>query len=68
MNTFFYQSIENIFSQSRLSVYKKDRVDVILANPPFGASVSDGIETNYPKRNLVLGTQTPRRSKIILKN
>ena len=26
----------------------KDRVDVILANPPFGASVSDGVETNYP--------------------
>lgn len=25
-----------------------DRVDVILANPPFGASVSDGVETNYP--------------------
>lgn len=26
----------------------KERVDVILANPPFGASVSDGVETNYP--------------------
>ena len=26
----------------------KDRVDVILANPPFGASVSYGVETNYP--------------------
>ena len=26
----------------------KDRVDVILANPPFGASVSNGVETNYP--------------------
>jgi type I restriction enzyme M protein len=30
------------------SIVEKDRVDVILANPPFGASVSDGIETNYP--------------------
>lgn len=30
------------------SITKKDRVDVILANPPFGASVSDGVETNYP--------------------
>ncbi|HUX20655.1 MAG TPA: class I SAM-dependent DNA methyltransferase [Spirochaetia bacterium] len=30
------------------SIGAKDRVDVILANPPFGASVSDGIETNYP--------------------
>ncbi|MGD9487781.1 MAG: N-6 DNA methylase [Calditrichaceae bacterium] len=27
----------------------KDRVDVILANPPFGASVSDGVETNFPQ-------------------
>ena len=26
----------------------KDRVDLILANPPFGASVSDGVETNFP--------------------
>lgn len=27
---------------------KKDRVDVILANPPFGASIADGVETNFP--------------------
>lgn len=26
----------------------KDRVDIILANPPFGASVTDGAETNFP--------------------
>lgn len=30
------------------SITERDRVDVILANPPFGASVSDGVETNYP--------------------
>ena len=30
------------------SIVEKDRVDVILANPPFGASVSDGVGTNYP--------------------
>ena len=30
------------------SIGAKDRVDIILANPPFGASVSDGVETNYP--------------------
>lgn len=30
------------------SIVEKDRVDVILANPPFGASVPDGVETNYP--------------------
>lgn len=27
----------------------KDRVKVILANPPFGASVTDGVETNFPQ-------------------
>ncbi len=26
----------------------KDKVDIILANPPFGASIADGIETNFP--------------------
>lgn len=40
------------------SITEKDRVDVILANPPFGASVSDGVETNYPaafrQRNLLI--------------
>jgi type I restriction enzyme M protein len=30
------------------AIKEPDRVHVILANPPFGASVSDGIETNYP--------------------
>ncbi len=30
------------------SIGGKDRVDVILANPPFGASVTDGVETNFP--------------------
>ena len=30
------------------SIGAKDKVDVILANPPFGASVTDGVETNYP--------------------
>lgn len=30
------------------SISIKDQVDVILANPPFGASIADGVETNYP--------------------
>jgi type I restriction enzyme M protein len=30
------------------SIGARDRVDVILANPPFGASVTDGVETNFP--------------------
>jgi type I restriction enzyme M protein len=31
------------------SIVQKDKVDVILANPPFGASVTDGVETNFPQ-------------------
>lgn len=31
------------------TIGQKDRVDVILANPPFGASVTDGVETNFPQ-------------------
>ena len=30
------------------SIGQKERVDVILANPPFGASVTDRVETNFP--------------------
>ncbi|WP_159637955.1 class I SAM-dependent DNA methyltransferase [Sphingobacterium composti Ten et al. 2007 non Yoo et al. 2007] len=30
------------------SISRKDLVDVILANPPFGASIADGVETNFP--------------------
>ncbi len=30
------------------SIGLKDKVDVILANPPFGASVADKVETNFP--------------------
>lgn len=26
----------------------KQQVDVILANPPFGASIAEGVETNFP--------------------
>ena len=30
------------------SIGPKDQADVILANPPFGASIADGVETNFP--------------------
>ena len=35
-------------SRELSSIRQKDRVDVILANPPFGATVADGIESNFP--------------------
>jgi len=31
------------------SIGHNDRVDVILTNPPFGASVADRVETNFPQ-------------------
>jgi type I restriction enzyme M protein len=30
------------------NISRKDQVEVILANPPFGASIADGVETNFP--------------------
>ena len=30
------------------SIGKKDQVDIILANPPFGATIADGVGTNFP--------------------
>jgi type I restriction enzyme M protein len=30
------------------SIGPKQQVDVILANPPFGAGIADGVETNFP--------------------
>lgn len=30
------------------SIGPKQQVEVILANPPFGASIADGVETNFP--------------------
>ncbi len=35
-------------SREYTSIRQKDRVDVILANPPFGGTVADGMETNFP--------------------
>ncbi len=30
------------------SIGPKQQADIILANPPFGASIADGVETNFP--------------------
>lgn len=42
--------IENADALSRelTSIKQKDRVDIIVANPPFGGVVGDGMETNFP--------------------
>jgi type I restriction enzyme M protein len=42
--------IENTDALGRelTSIKQKDRVDIIVANPPFGGVVGDGMETNFP--------------------
>ena len=42
--------IQNDDSLSRelTSIKNNDKVDIIVANPPFGGVVGDGIETNFP--------------------
>lgn len=42
-----YQYIDSLKTEYN-SIGRKDQVDVILANPPFGASIADGVETNFP--------------------
>lgn len=39
---------DDALSRELTSITQKDRVDVILANPPFGGNVADGMETNFP--------------------
>jgi type I restriction enzyme M protein len=39
---------DDALSRELSSITQKDRVDCILANPPFGGTVSDGMETNFP--------------------
>ena len=39
---------DDALSREISSITVKDRVDCILANPPFGGNVSDGMEMNFP--------------------
>lgn len=38
----------DMLSQPLTNYGEKDRVDVIMANPPFGGAVKDGTEKNFP--------------------
>lgn len=42
-----YHYIDSL-KQEYNSIGNKDRVDIILANPPFGASIAEDVETNFP--------------------
>jgi type I restriction enzyme M protein len=39
---------DDSLSREYNSIKQKDRVDIIVANPPFGGVVGDGMETNFP--------------------
>lgn len=39
---------DDALSRELTSIKAKDKVDIIVANPPFGGVVGDGIETNFP--------------------
>jgi type I restriction enzyme M protein len=39
---------DNTLARPYISWEQKDRVDIILANPPFGGREEDGIESNFP--------------------
>ena len=41
---------DNTLKRSLISYDRKDRVDCIVTNPPFGGMEEDGIESNFPKR------------------
>lgn len=39
---------DDMLSRPLIEYTPKDRVDIIVANPPFGAAVKDGTEKNFP--------------------
>lgn len=41
---------DDMLAQPLTQYGPKERVDVIVANPPFGGAVADGVETNFPSR------------------
>ena len=41
---------DNTLSHSLKNYSPKDRVDIIVTNPPFGGMEEDGIESNFPRK------------------
>ena len=40
---------DNTLARPYISWERKDRVDIVLTNPPFGGKEEDGIESNFPQ-------------------
>lgn len=43
-----FVTLDNTLARPYISWEQKERVDIILANPPFGGKEEDGIESNFP--------------------
>ena len=41
---------DNTLARPYIGWERKDRVDIVLTNPPFGGKEEDGIESNFPQR------------------
>jgi type I restriction enzyme M protein len=41
---------DNTLARPYISWEQKDRVDIVLTNPPFGGREEDGIESNFPQQ------------------
>ena len=41
---------DNTLARPYVSYGQKDRVDIVLTNPPFGGKEEDGIESNFPSQ------------------
>jgi len=53
--------LDNALSRPLRDYGQKDRVDVVITNPPFGGMEEDGIETNFPS-----GFQTRETADLFL--
>ena len=51
---------DNTLARPFISWEQKDRVDVVLTNPPFGGKEEDGIESNFPAHFRTKEIQSPR--------
>jgi len=40
---------DNTLARPYISWERKDRIDIVLTNPPFGGKEEDGIESNFPQ-------------------
>ena len=40
---------DNTLARPYIGWERKDRVDIVLTNPPFGGKEEDGIESNFPQ-------------------